>query len=58
MSATLKLAHEAIGPEVRRGSYDIMGDGQSAGSLEMNATVQISVEPGRHTEQVRCRTGV
>jgi hypothetical protein len=53
MSATLTLTHKAIGAEVRRGMYDIVVDGQSAGSLEMNATVEVSVEPGRHTVQVR-----
>jgi hypothetical protein len=53
MSATLKLTHEAIGAEVRRGTYDIVLDGQSAASLEMNATIEIPVEPGRHTVQVR-----
>src|ERR1700722_11957962 len=53
MSATLKLTHKAIGAEVRRGTYDVLVDGQSAGSLEMNATIEIPVEPGRHTVQVR-----
>jgi hypothetical protein len=53
MSATLKLTHKAIGAEVRRGPYDIVVDGQSAGSLEMNATIEVPVEPGRHTVQVR-----
>ena len=53
MSGTLELTHKAIGAEVRRGTYDIMVDGQSAGSLEMNATVEIPVEPGHHTLQVR-----
>jgi hypothetical protein len=53
MSATLKLTHKAIGAEVRRGTYAVMVDGQSAGSIEMNATVELSVEPGRHTVQVR-----
>jgi hypothetical protein len=28
-------------------------DGQRAGSLEMNGTIEIPVEPGRHTLQVR-----
>jgi hypothetical protein len=46
MSATLKMTHKAIGAEVRRGAYDILVDGQTAGSLEMNATIEISVEPG------------
>jgi hypothetical protein len=53
MSATLKLTHKAIGAEARRGTYDIVVDGQSAGALEMNATIDIPVGPGRHTVQVR-----
>ena len=53
MAATLKLTHKAIGVEVRRGTYDIMVDGQRAGSVEMNDTVEVPVEPGRHTLQVR-----
>jgi hypothetical protein len=53
VAATLKLAHKAIGVEVRRGAYDIVVDGQRAGSLEMNDTIEIQVEPGRHTLQVR-----
>jgi hypothetical protein len=53
MSATLTLTHKAIGAEVRRGTYDIVLDGQSAGSLEMNATIEVPVEPGRHSVQIR-----
>jgi hypothetical protein len=53
MAATLKLRHKAIGVEVRRGTYDVMVDGERLGSLEMNDTIEISVEPGRHTLQVR-----
>ncbi|MGO9902274.1 MAG: hypothetical protein ACLP0J_21865 [Solirubrobacteraceae bacterium] len=53
MTATLKLAHKAIGVEVRRGTYDIVLDGERVGSLEMNDTFETSVEPGRHTLQVR-----
>ena len=53
MGATLKLAHKAIGAEVRRGMYDIVVDDQRAGSLEMNDTIEIPIEPGRHTVQVR-----
>ena len=56
MSATLKLTHKAIGAEVRRGPYDALVDGKPAGSVEMNDTIEIPVEPGRHTVQVRdCR---
>ena len=49
MSATLKLTHKAIGVEVRRGTYDVEVDGKRVGSLEMNDTIEIPVEPGRHT---------
>lgn len=38
MGATLKLTHKAIGVEVRRGTCDVVVDGQRAGSLEMNDT--------------------
>ena len=53
MSATLKLTHKAIGAEVRRGTYDVEVDGKRVGSVEMNDTIEIPVEPGRHTLQVR-----
>src|SRR2546430_3809549 len=53
MSATLKLTHKAIGAEVRPGTYDVVFDGQRVGSVEMNETIEIPVEPGRHTLQVR-----
>jgi hypothetical protein len=39
--------------EVRRGTYDVLVDGKSVGSVEMNATLETPVEPGRHTLQVR-----
>jgi hypothetical protein len=53
MSATLQLTHKAIGAEVRRDPYDVMVDGERAGSVKMNDTIEIPVEPGRHTLQVR-----
>ena len=53
MSATLKLTHKTIGVEVRRGTYDAVVDGKHAGTLELNETIDIPVEPGRHTLQVR-----
>jgi hypothetical protein len=53
MPATLKVTHKAIGAEVRRGPYDVVFDGQQVGSVEMNSTIEIPVEPGRHTLQVR-----
>jgi hypothetical protein len=53
MSAVLTLTHKAIGAEVRRGTYDVVVDGEPAGSVEMNGTIEIPVESGRHTLQVR-----
>lgn len=53
MPATLKITHKTIGAEVRRGTYDVVVDGQRAGSVEMNRTIEIPVMPGRHTLQIR-----
>ena len=53
MSATLELTHKAIGAEVRRNPYDVFLDGRQVGSVKMNDTIDIPVEPGRHTVQVR-----
>ena len=53
MTATVKMTHRAIGVEVRRGPYDILIDGQRAGSVEMNGTVELPVEPGHHSLQIR-----
>jgi hypothetical protein len=53
MAATLRLTHRAIGVEVRRGTYDVVLDGEHVGSLELNNTFETPVEPRRHTLQVR-----
>ncbi|MHB8439015.1 MAG: hypothetical protein ACYDD4_07615 [Acidimicrobiales bacterium] len=53
MTATLKLAHKSIGVEVRRGAYVAVVDGELVGSVEMNDTVEIPIEAGRHTLQLR-----
>jgi hypothetical protein len=53
MSATLKLTHKAIGAEVRRDTYDVVLDGDQVGSVEMNDTIEMPIEPGRHTLRVR-----
>ncbi len=53
MSATLRMTHKSIGVEVRRGAYEVVVDGQPSGSLDMNDTIEVPVEPGRHTVQVR-----
>jgi hypothetical protein len=53
MSATLRVTHKALGAEVRRSPYEVVVDGDRVGSVEMNDTLEVAVEPGRHTLQVR-----
>ena len=53
MSTTLRLTHKAIGAEVRRDPYEVVVDGEQVGSVAMNDTIEIPVEPGRHTLQIR-----
>lgn len=53
MTATLKLTHKTIGVEVRRGSYDVFLDGMRVGSVALNDTIEIPIDPGAHTVQVR-----
>jgi hypothetical protein len=53
VAATLRLTHKAIGAEVRRDPYEILVDGQPAGSVQMNDTIELPVEPGHHTVQIR-----
>jgi len=53
MAALLKVTHRTIGAEVRRGTYDVLVDGRRAGSVELDETVELPVEPGSHTLQVR-----
>ena len=55
MTATLKVVHKAIDVEVRRGAYDILVDGVPVGNVKMNHTTSVSIDPGRHTLQVRHR---
>ena len=53
MSATLKLTRKPIGVEVRRGTFDVLVDGEPVGSIELHDTIEMPVEAGRHTLQVR-----
>lgn len=53
MSATLKLTREGIGIELRRGTYDVLVDGKSVGSIELHGTIDKTIAPGRHTLRIR-----
>ncbi len=51
-SATLRLTYEANGEEVRRGTYVVV-DGKQVDSVEVNDSIEMVVEPGRHSLQIR-----
>lgn len=52
MAATLKVKRETIGVEVRRGTYDVWVDNQRVGSVEMHQSIDVPIQPGRHTLQI------
>ncbi len=53
MSATLKVTRKTVGMEVRRGTFDVLVDGERVGSVALHDTIEMPVEAGRHTLQVR-----
>lgn len=54
MSSTLTLQRAATGAiELRRGPFEIILDGKPTGSIERHQTIELQVEPGPHTVQVR-----
>ena len=55
MTATLKLTRKGVGREFRRGTFDILVDGNSVGSIDWHDTIEVPVEPGRH--KIRIRAG-
>lgn len=53
MSATLKLTREGFGIELRRGTFDVVVDNKSVGSIELHDTIELAITPGRHILQIR-----
>ncbi len=53
MAATLKLTHKTVGVEGRRGAYDGVLDDARVGAVELNGTIEIPIDSGRHKLQVR-----
>jgi hypothetical protein len=51
--ATLRVTHVTSGVELRRGEFTIAVDGKSVGSVKHGETVEMPVEPGRHTLRIR-----
>jgi len=53
MSATLRLTREGVGIELMRGQFEISVDGKSVGSVKYGETVEMPLDPGRHTLRIR-----
>jgi hypothetical protein len=54
MSATLRVTREGVGIELRRGKFDVVVDGASAGALEArNDSVEIPIDPGNHALRIQ-----
>jgi hypothetical protein len=54
MSPTVTLERATVGvAELRRKQFQIFVDGIQAGSIDRNETVELPVNPGSHTLQVR-----
>ena len=55
MSATLKVTQRSsLNPAgIMRGTFDVVVDGKSVGSIKWHEEIEVPVEPGQHTLQVR-----
>jgi hypothetical protein len=55
MTATLKVTQESsLNPAgIMRGTFDVLVDGKSAGTVKWHEAIEVPVEPGHHTLQVR-----
>ena len=54
MSSTITLERATSGVvELRRRPFEVVLDGKPAGSIERNQTIEVPLEPGPHTLQVR-----
>jgi hypothetical protein len=53
--ATLKVTQESFtNPAgIMRGTFDVVLDGKSVGSIKWHEAIEIPIEPGHHTLQVR-----
>lgn len=54
MTATLHLIRETSGlMELRRGPFHVVLDGNDVGSIDRHQAIELPVEPGHHTLQVK-----
>jgi hypothetical protein len=48
VAATLKLTRQGVGIELRRGTFDVLVDDNSIGSIDWHHTLEVPIEPGHH----------
>ncbi len=54
MAATLQLVRETSGlMELRRGTFQVLLDDKDVGSIDRDQTIEVPLEPGHHTLQVK-----
>ncbi len=53
MSGTLVMRRQAVGIELRRGTFEVVLDGRAVGTIERDETLEVDVEPGSHSLLVR-----
>ena len=53
MSATLRLTRQGVGIELRRGTFQVLLDGNEDNSIEWQGTIEEQIEPGPHALQIR-----
>jgi hypothetical protein len=53
MATTLQLVREGSVMELRRGPFRVWLDGNDVGSIESHQTIEVPIEPGHHTLQVK-----
>lgn len=52
MSGSLLLTREVNGIELRRGTFEVLVDSRSVGTIERGDTVETALEPGDHSLRV------
>jgi hypothetical protein len=53
VTATLQLLREGFAMELRRGPFNVLLDGNDIRSIEAHQTINVPIEPGHHTLQVK-----
>ena len=53
MTATLQLVRKGLAMELRRGTFHVLLDGNDIKTIESHQTIEVPIEPGHHTLQVK-----